>query len=135
MAGDAKQTNVVHRGGCHCGAVRFEVEAESVIEAHDCNCSICQKSGYLHLIVPADRFRLITGKDELSEYTFNTGKARHYFCRVCGIKSFYVPRSNPDGISVNVRCLEPDTIEQLRILQFDGQNWEANAAGLAHLSE
>lgn len=135
MSGAEEHELVLHRGGCHCGAVRFEVEAESVIEAHDCNCSICQKSGYLHLIVSADRFRLIAGTDELTEYTFNTKTARHYFCRICGIKSFYVPRSNPDGISVNVRCLEPETIEQLRVLEFDGQNWEANAPDLAHLSE
>jgi hypothetical protein len=135
MSGGKEQKYVIHHGGCHCGAVRFEVEAESVIEAHDCNCSICRKSGYLHLIVPAERFRLIAGSDALSEYTFNTRTARHYFCRTCGIKSFYVPRSNPEGISVNVRCLEPGTIEQLRVLQFDGENWEANAPGLAHLSE
>jgi len=126
---------VTHRGGCHCGAVQFEVMAETIIEAHECNCSICQKSGYLHLIVPADRFRLLSGEAELSVYTFNTGIARHYFCRHCGIKSFYVPRSNPQGFSVNVRCLEGDTIERIRILQFDGRNWEQNAQVLAHLSE
>lgn len=129
------QNFVIHRGGCHCGAVRFEVEAMSVIDAHECNCSICQKSGFLHLIVPATRFRLLCGQDELSEYVFNTGVARHFFCRHCGIKSFYVPRSNPDGFSVNVRCLESGTIERINIQPFDGQNWEQNAADLVHLSE
>lgn len=135
MAGDNEQKNVLHRGGCHCGAVRFQVHAPGVMEAHDCNCSICQKTGYLHLIVPAEHFTLVAGQDHLCEYTFNTGTARHYFCRTCGIKSFYVPRSNPDGFSVNVRCLDPGTIEQLRVLEFDGRNWEENAANLAHLTE
>lgn len=135
MTANSSAAFVTHRGGCHCGAVQFEVMAETIIEAHECNCSICQKSGYLHLIVPADRFRLLSGEAELSVYTFNTGIARHYFCRHCGIKSFYVPRSNPQGFSVNVRCLEGDTIERIRILQFDGRNWEQNAHVLAHLSE
>ena len=135
MSAENEHELVWHKGGCHCGAVTFEVQAASVIEAHDCNCSICQKSGYLHLIVPADQFKLTSGKDALSEYTFNTGVARHYFCKTCGIKSFYVPRSNPDGVSVNVRCLEPGTIEQLRVVKFDGQNWEKNAGSLSHLSD
>jgi hypothetical protein len=125
---------VIHRGGCHCGRVRFEVEAPAVIEATVCNCSICSMTAYLHLIVPKSRFRLLTGAGDLITYTFNTGLAQHYFCRVCGIKSFYVPRSNPDGISVNVRCLDPATIESVRVTTFDGRNWEANAGELAHLS-
>lgn len=91
-------------------------------------------SGYWHLIVPAARFRLLSDRDELIEYTFNTGVARHLFCRTCGIKSFYVPRSNPDGIDVNARCLDPGTVEAVTIEPFDGQNWEQHAAALAHLS-
>jgi hypothetical protein len=125
---------VIHRGGCHCGRVRFEVEAPAVIEATVCNCSICSMTAYLHLIVPKSRFRLLTGAGDLITYTFNTRVAQHLFCRVCGIKSFYVPRSNPDGISVNVRCLDPATIESVRVTTFDGRNWEANAGELAHLS-
>lgn len=89
--------------------------------------------GYLHLIVPRTRFRLMEGEDALSTYTFNTGTAQHYFCRNCGIKSFYVPRSNPDGYSVNVRCLSPEP-PRLTIVPFDGRNWEQNAAALAELS-
>ena len=92
-------------------------------------------SGFLHLIVPASRFRLLSGQAELVEYTFNTGVARHLFCRHCGIKSFYIPRSNPDGVDVNARCLDPGTVERLQIESFDGQHWEANAAALAHLSD
>ncbi|RPI15141.1 MAG: GFA family protein [Lysobacterales bacterium] len=125
---------VIHRGGCHCGAVRFEVGAPARLVVHECNCSICAMTGYLHLIVPASRFRLIAGAGELTTYTFNTGTARHLFCRRCGIKSFYVPRSNPDGYSVNVRCLAPGTVESVETDPFDGRNWEAAAGALRHLS-
>jgi hypothetical protein len=132
MRGD--EARLMHRGGCHCGAVRFEVEAPARIEAHECNCSICRMLGYLHLIVPAARFRLLEGAEALAEYRFNTGTARHLFCRHCGVKSFYVPRSNPDGYSVNVRCLDPATLEAVEVVPFDGRNWEAAAGELAHLS-
>lgn len=125
---------IVHRGGCHCGAVRFEVDAPSQLLVQDCNCSICAMTGFRHLIVPRTRFRLLRGADALTEYTFNTGVARHLFCSRCGVKSFYVPRSNPDGYSVNARCIERATIESIAIEPFDGQNWEARADALRHLS-
>lgn len=125
---------VTHHGGCHCGAVAFEVEAPARITAHECNCSICSMTGFLHLIVPASRFRMLRGADALTRYTFNTGTARHLFCRHCGVKSFYVPRSNPDGYSVNVRCLQGASLEQVTVEPFDGQHWEESAATLAHLS-
>jgi hypothetical protein len=125
---------MIHTGSCHCGAVRLEVEAPEDIEAHECNCSLCRRTGFLHLIVPASRFRLLSGGDALTTYTFNTRTAKHLFCRICGVKAFYVPRSNPDGFSVNVRCLEPATVRSVKILPFDGENWEANGADLAHLS-
>jgi hypothetical protein len=115
---------IVHQGGCHCGRVRFEVRAPASVEVLECNCSICRMSGYLHLIVPAERFTLIRGSQALSTYTFNTGTARHLFCSVCGIKSFYVPRSHPDGLSVNLRCLDPGTVQDVRITPFDGRHWE-----------
>jgi hypothetical protein len=125
---------VVHRGGCHCGCVRFEIDAPAVIAALDCNCSICRMSGYLHLIVPASRFRLLAGADALTEYTFNTGAAKHLFCRHCGIKGFYVPRSNPDGFDINVHCLDPRTIERIEITPFDDTRREQSDAAIAHLS-
>jgi hypothetical protein len=125
---------VIHQGSCHCGRVRFEVDAPTEIEAHLCNCSICSRTAYLHLIVAKNRFRLISGEDDLATYSFNTGVAKHLFCRVCGIKSFYVPRSNPDGYSVNVRCLDPGTIASVNVKHFDGRNWELHAQELAHLS-
>ena len=126
---------VTHRGGCHCGAVAFELEAPAELVVQECNCSICSKSGYLHLIVPAVRFRLLRGRDSLVTYTFDTHEARHLFCKTCGIKSFYIPRSNPDGYSVNLRCLDLATIRKVTIEPFDGRNWEANADKLAHLSQ
>ena len=125
---------VVHRGGCHCGGVRFEVDAPAQLLVHECNCSICTMTGFQHLIVPRSRFRLLQGAELLTQYTFNTGVARHLFCSRCGVKSFYVPRSNPDGYSVNVRCLEPGTIESISLEPFDGRNWEANAGALRDLS-
>jgi hypothetical protein len=112
------------QGGCHCGAVRFEVLSPDEIEPRECTCSICRMTGYLHLIVGAERFRLLEGHDQLRTYTFNTGTAKHHFCSVCGIKSFYVPRSKPDGFSVNVRCLDDGQVRVTRIGLFDGQHWE-----------
>lgn len=125
---------MIHSGSCHCGAVRFEVEAPEVIEADLCNCSICRKSGYLHLIVPLQQFRLLQGRDALQTYTFNTGVARHTFCRTCGIKPFYTPRSNPDGMDINVNCLDTEPA-QVNITEFDGRNWEQHAHKLAHKSK
>jgi hypothetical protein len=105
--------------------VRFEVTAPARLRVSDCNCSICSKSGYLHLIVPKLDFKLLAGADALTNYQFNTGTARHLFCSVCGIKSFYVPRSHPQGYSVNARCLDDVTIADLAIVPFDGRDWEA----------
>jgi hypothetical protein len=114
-----------YAGGCHCGRVRFEVEALARIEVAECNCSICAKVAYLHLIVPAERFWLLAGSDDLSTYTFNTGVAQHRFCKHCGVKSFYIPRSHPEGVSVNARCLDGIDIASLQVKPFDGRNWEA----------
>jgi hypothetical protein len=117
-----------HTGGCHCERVRFEVMAPAHVDVAECNCSMCRMSGYLHLIVPKDRFKLIRGQDALSTYTFNTGVARHYFCSICGVKSFYVPRSHPDGISVNARCIDEGSIESMTVRPFDGRDWEKGRA-------
>jgi hypothetical protein len=125
---------VTHRGGCHCGAVAFEVDAPARLTVSECNCSICRLSGYLHLIVPRTRFRLLRGADSLSSYAFNTGTARHLFCRHCGVKSYYVPRSNPDGFSINARCLDPATIAQLVIEPFDDNDRAAAEERIRHLS-
>ncbi len=125
----------IHKGGCHCGRIRFEVEAPEDLEGNECNCSICRMSGYLHLIIRKENFTLLSGRDDISNYQFNTGVAEHYFCANWGVKSFYVPRSNPDGYSVNVRCLDPGTVKSLNVDTFDGQNWEKHAHMLRHLTE
>ena len=112
-----------YEGGCHCGRVRFRVTAELTGIA-DCNCSVCTKKGFLHLIVAPEQFELLSGKDELSTYQFNTGTARHTFCRHCGIHPFYVPRSDPDKIDVNVRCLDDIDVTTIQVTPFNGRNWE-----------
>jgi hypothetical protein len=110
-------------GGCHCGRVRFRVAAD-LSRVTDCNCSICSKKGFLHLIVPRDQFELISGADALTTYRFNTGVAQHTFCATCGIHPFYVPRSDPDKIDVNVRCLDGVDLATITLHRFDGRNWE-----------
>jgi hypothetical protein len=97
--------------------------APAKVLALECNCSICSKSGYLHLVVAADCFKLLSGSEALTTYSFNTHTAKHLFCSVCGIKSFYVPRADPHSRSVNVRCLDPGTVEEMSIRQFNGRNW------------
>jgi len=111
-------------GGCHCGRVRFEVEGAPT-GLVECNCSVCTRKGYLHWIVPRAAFRLLSGADELTTYRFGTGVAQHHFCSRCGIGSFYVPRSNPDAIDVNVRCLDGIDVAALPRSPFDGRHWEA----------
>lgn len=127
--------DVVHKGGCHCGRVAFEVRAPADIEVTACNCSICSMTGFLHLIVGREAFRLLRGADALTTYTFNTGVAQHHFCRHCGVKSWYVPRSHPDGVSVNANCLQPDTIASITTTAFDGRNWEQNISQLSPISD
>lgn len=112
-----------YQGGCHCGRVRFRVTAELTGIA-DCNCSVCTKKGFLHLIVAPEQFTLLSGADDLGTYQFNTGTAKHTFCRHCGIHPFYVPRSDPDKIDVNVRCLDDIDLTAIEITPFDGRNWE-----------
>lgn len=117
---------VTYRGSCHCGRVTFEVDAPADLEVTECNCSMCAKAGYLHLIVEKSRFRLLKGREALTSYRFNTMVAEHLFCSTCGIKAFYVPRSHPDGYSVNVRCLDPKTIRSIKVHPFNGHDWEGS---------
>lgn len=117
-------------GGCHCGAVRFAAEVPQGTELLDCNCSICAKTGYLHLSVPHGDFTLLAGAEALVSYRFGTGAAEHLFCRTCGIKSFYQPRSHPDCWSVNFRCLDPDHGLSPAVRAFDGHDWETARAAL-----
>ena len=117
-------------GGCHCGAVRFAAKVPRRVEILDCNCSICSKTGFRHLIVPHEDFSLQSGSDSLTSYRFGTGAAEHLFCRTCGVKSFYQPRSHPEAWSVNLNALDdPDALEAT-VRTFDGRNWEAARAAL-----
>lgn len=116
-----------YRGGCHCGAVQYEVEGE-IADLGVCNCSICSKTAYIHWIVPTENFCLLTSEDAVETYEFGTRTAKHWFCRTCGISSFRRSRLQPDGIDVNVRCLEGVDAERFEVEHFDGQNWERAAA-------
>jgi len=104
------------------------VIAPAQLEVAECDCSICRKSGYLHLIVPAGRFKLQSGAESLTTYSFNTHTAKHLFCSHCGVKSFYIPRSHPDGISVNARCIESNTVDSMTVKPFNGRDWEKGRA-------
>lgn len=123
------------KGGCHCGAVRWEAKTHARVVVQACNCSICEMVGFLHLIVPKSRFRLLTDENMLTAYQFNTGVAQHLFCKRCGVKSYYIPRSNPDGVSLNLRAMDRSQFEEISIEDFDGRQWEANAAALRSLSK
>ena len=118
-------------GGCHCGAVRWEAElADAPVPALDCNCSVCSRTGFLHVMAPHSDFELITGRDALTSYRFGTGAADHLFCGTCGVKSFYQPRSHPDAWSVNLNALDDRSGLEITITPFDGRNWEQAAAKL-----
>lgn len=121
---------VWHQGRCHCGAVTFKVRAPTNVALTACNCSMCDMTGFLHLIVEAKDFRLLSGADNLTTYTFNTHTAKHTFCKTCGVKPFYTPRSHPNGFSVNFRCVEQSGFESVTTEDFDGKNWEDNIAAL-----
>ncbi|KAH3886540.1 hypothetical protein DPMN_010551 [Dreissena polymorpha] len=117
---------VKHTGGCHCGALRYEVEAPAKLHVYHCNCSICVKKQNHHFIVPSAKFTLLKGVDNITVYTFNTHQAKHTFCKTCGVQCFYTPRSNPDGVGVTPHSLDPGTVEEIEVEEFDGQNWETH---------
>ncbi|KAL0994414.1 hypothetical protein UPYG_G00121900 [Umbra pygmaea] len=119
-----KMDRVKHTGGCHCGAVRFEVWNSPDLHVFHCDCSICTKKQNHHFIVPKNQFSLLQGLDNLSTYTFNTHTAKHTFCRTCGVQSFYTPRSNSDGYGVAPHCLDPGTVQSETVEEFCGQKWE-----------
>ncbi|KAA9131877.1 GFA family protein [Marinihelvus fidelis] len=120
-------------GGCHCGAVRFRIAVPGEVDVLRCNCSICRMTGYQHLTIRHEDFTLLRGGDTLTEYRFNTGTARHLFCAHCGIKSFYQPRSHPDAWSVNLNCVELPAGVHVRMVEFDGGNWERHVDEIREL--
>ncbi|KAJ2547566.1 hypothetical protein EV175_005168 [Coemansia sp. RSA 1933] len=109
--------------------------APSELRIDECNCSVCIMKGFQHLIVPKSRFTLLTGEDNMTTYTFNTHIAKHFFCKTCGVQSYYIPRSNPDGYSINFRCLDKTNVTKFEIEPLDGQNWEQVAGKLVNLSK
>ncbi|XP_065857973.1 uncharacterized protein [Euphorbia lathyris] len=120
---------VLHNGGCHCRRVRWRVKAANSVTGWKCNCSDCSMRGNIHFIVPCEMFQLSgDSKQYLNTYTFGTHTAKHTFCKVCGITSFYIPRSNPDGVAVTLTCVDPGTLSHVEIKQYDGQNWETSYA-------
>ena len=125
-----------HKGGCHCGRIRFEVEAPADLSLSECNCSICNMVGYQHLIVPRSHFESFARRRPTYHLRIQYWRSTSLLLQShCGVKSFYVPRSHPDGISVNGRCLDPETISSVTLEPFDGRNWEQNREKLAPLPE
>ncbi len=112
------------RGGCHCGAVTYEIISPICADMLDCNCSICNASGYIHHFIPHKDFLLLSGQDMLSSYRFGSGEAEHLFCKICGVKSFYQPRSHPDCYSVNLNILDDSDAIKANIIPFNGRNWQ-----------
>uniref|UniRef100_A0A8C5FBV3 Centromere protein V n=1 Tax=Gadus morhua TaxID=8049 RepID=A0A8C5FBV3_GADMO len=119
-----RMDHVKHIGGCHCGAVRFQVWNSPNLHVFECNCSICTKKQNLHFIVPKKQFLLLQGGGDLTTYTFNTHAARHTFCKICGVQSFYTPRSNPNGYGIAPHCLDPGTVCSVTVEKFCGEKWE-----------
>jgi len=119
-----------HTGGCHCKAVQFEFTAPEIMSMTQCNCSICAMSAYQHIFIPKTDLQFIQGQDALTTYTFGTHAAKHMFCKICGVKPIYGPRSHPDSYSVNLRCIDGDTVKVSKTIEFDGQNWDKNISAL-----
>jgi len=119
-------TNLIMKdyfGSCHCGAIKFKFKSEDSVEVWNCNCSICDMISYQHLFVKHELFEIISGRELISEYNFETGTAKHYFCKKCGVKSFYQPRSHPEMYSINHKCVtNPPAIKE--VVYFDGKNFE-----------
>ncbi|KAG7609470.1 Mss4-like superfamily [Arabidopsis suecica] len=129
---------ILHEGGCHCGKIKWRVKAARSVVAWSCNCSDCSMRGNVHFIVPSSNFELFDdSKDFITTYTFGTHTAKHTFCKVCGITSFYIPRSNPDGVAVTVKCVKSGTLAHIEVKSYDGQNWEMShkKTGIASFSK
>ena len=120
----ANQHLTRHVGACHCGTVKFEFLDKEHLQVLNCNCSVCRRTKFEHVIVPKHRFKLLTEEGDLAEYQFGTKTAKHTFCKVCGVKPFYSPRSHPDSFSVNLRCVDQSTVTGTSVEDFDGENWE-----------
>lgn len=130
LVSEKKDNSISEEGACHCGTVKFRIKAPLPLSLVRCNCSICRMTGFLHLFVDKDGLEILEGEDNLQLYQFGSKTAKHLFCKTCGVKSFYVPRSHPDGWSINANCLTPEVRQRAHYRDFDGVNWEQNIAGL-----
>ena len=135
--GASPSPDSVLEGGCHCQSIRFRITVQSdQLNILDCNCSICTKKGYLHLILPQQQFQLLKGATTtdgaIGTYTFGTHTARHHYCRTCGITPYYRARSHPEDYDVNVRCLDDyyAVVDKMIVTPFDGRDWEKAASNL-----
>lgn len=126
----SKEKEVSLIGGCHCKAVEFQVLTSPDLVVWKCNCSICNMKQNYHFIVPKPKFKLLKGEDQLTIYQFNTKVAKHYFCKICGVQSFYSPRSNPDGYAITYNCIRnKELCSSIKIEEFNGENWEETIKG------
>ena len=116
--------NSVHKSSCHCGAVELEIQLpDGIIDPRRCNCSICRRKGVIVGSVPLSGIKIVKGEDKLGLYQFDTKKAEHYFCKICGIYTHHRRRSNPNQYGFNLGCLEgvdPNLIEGVKL--YDGAN-------------
>ncbi len=113
-----------YKGGCHCGAVSYEVTAD-VKDAITCNCSICTMRGHVLSFTPADKFTLLSGEDNLTDYQFGSRTVHHLFCKTCGVNSFGAG-TMPDGTemrAINLRCLEDLDMSSLKITEVNGKDF------------
>jgi hypothetical protein len=114
----------MREGGCHCGRIRFRARVD-LDRLSQCNCTVCTKKGILHLSTALEDFELLRGKTALTAYTFGTGVAQHTFCSNCGMHAFYIPRTQPDRVTVNARCLDGIDGPSLKPTRFfEGRHWE-----------
>ena len=113
-------------GSCHCGDVRFELQAK-LTYAMDCNCSLCRRKGALWHSASDAALRIVSGEDDLALYQFGTLTAKHYACKRCSIAPFTRPRLDPSRWAVNLRCIDGLDLSSLEIRRFDGEHWEESA--------
>jgi len=129
-----------YRGSCHCGAVQFEADIDLALPTYRCNCSICSRNRFWAAVVKPASFRLQQGKDEVTQYLFNSMQNEHFFCKTCGVRAFGVGHSPEVGevVGVNIGCLEDASVEELAaapIVYCDGKydNWQNPPAVTSYL--
>jgi hypothetical protein len=109
-----------YTGGCHCGAVRYEVEME-VDSALVCNCSHCAKKGFMLFAVDKEKFKLLRGTESQTLYQFGKKSIRHLFCAVCGVQSYAEGETFPK-MMVNLRCVDDLDLKTLPVTEYNGKD-------------